>query len=188
MGEHVGGGIARSTTGRSDHRPPLRPPVHGGARDGGPRVSPGRGATGEPGAGSHGAAREGGPRGIPGRGATGEPGTGARGSPGRGTTGYPAKRGNGGARGGKPQGRPGGRAAGWLGRVCTMPPPFGCSNSAHPPSILPCHPPSGGHSPLHPPHRGRHRMCLAAGLPSALSHPPVAWGHSIGAPIVAVNY
>ena len=39
-------------------------------------------------------------------------------------------------------------------------PPFVCSNSAHPPSILPCHPPSGGHSPLHPPHRGRHRGCI----------------------------
>ena len=49
-------------------------------------------------------------------------------------------RGHGGARGWKPQGRPGGRAAGCLGHVCTMPHPFGCSNSAHPPSILPCPP------------------------------------------------
>ena len=42
--------------------------------------------------------------------------------------------------------------------------------------------------PIQPPHRGRHRMCLAVGLPSALSHPPVSWGPSIGAPPVAENY
>ena len=61
-------------------------------------------------------------------------------------------------------------------------PPFVCSNSAHPPSILQCHPPSCGHSPLHPPHRGRHRMYLAVGLPSALAHPPVSGGPSVGPP------
>ena len=47
--------------------------------------------------------------------------------------------------------------------------PAGCSNSAHPPSILPCHPPSGGQSTLHPPHCGHHRMCLADGLPPVTS-------------------
>ena len=47
--------------------------------------------------------------------------------------------------------------------------PAGCSNSAHPPSILPCHPPSGGQSTLHPPHCGHHRMCMADGLPPVTS-------------------
>ena len=70
----------------------------------------------------------------------------------------------------------------WLGRVCTKPPPFGCSNSALPPSILPCYPPSGGFSPLHPPDWGRHRMCLADWRPPARSHPLVSRGSACKAP------
>ena len=60
--------------------------------------------------------------------------------------------------------------------------PFGCSNSAHPPSMLPCYHQSGGHSPLHPPDWGRHRMCLADWLPPARSHPPVPRGSACKAP------
>ena len=47
--------------------------------------------------------------------------------------------------------------------------PAGCSNSAHPASILPCHPLEGGQSTLHPPHWGHPRMCLADGLPTVTS-------------------
>ena len=70
----------------------------------------------------------------------------------------------------------------WLGCVRTLPPPCGCSNSAHPPSLLPCYHHSGGHSPLHPPDWGRHRMCLADWRPPARSHPLVSRGSACKAP------
>ena len=43
-------------------------------------------------------------------------------------------------------------------------------------------PPSGDHSPLHPPDWGRHRMCLADWRPPARSHPLVSRGSACKAP------
>jgi len=152
---------------------------HGGARGGKPPAAR-EGGTWEPGTGSHGGAQGVTPPpksvrvNVDAARATGKPCPPSRATPWTPVPGSPVA-----PRPGLTRGPP---------VHFAMPPTFGCSNPTHHPSILPCHPPSGGHSPLHPPHRGRHRMCQAVGHPSALSHPPVSWGPSLGAPPVAENY